>query len=98
MKISPDYRVFRAWFDKRLSTDIPIFETPDYRPINLIAQYHILEEEFQNWANETGGSGKYFEFGFNFLNLIFEILIFFFNKLSNRISFVHVLQIIPQRY
>ena len=58
MKISPDYRVFRGWFDKQLSTDIPIFETPDYRPINLIAQYHLLEEEFSSWANETGGSGE----------------------------------------
>ncbi len=58
MKISPDYKVFRAWFDKRLSSNIPIYETPDYRPINLIAQYHILEEEFAIWANKTGGSGN----------------------------------------
>jgi len=36
-----------------------ILETPDYSPINLIAQYHLLEEEFITWAKSTGGSGKF---------------------------------------
>lgn len=59
MKIAPDYKVVRFWFDKQLNSSAPdILETPDFTPINLIAQYHLLEEEFALWANKTGGSGK----------------------------------------
>lgn len=57
MRIAPDYKVVRIWFDKQPKSERPnILETPDYTPINLIAQYHLLEEEFINWANRTGGS------------------------------------------
>ncbi len=58
MKIAPDYKVVRVWFDKQfLNNSAPdILETPDYTPINLIAQYHLLEKEYIDWANKTGGS------------------------------------------
>lgn len=57
MKIAPDYKVMRVWFDQQLNESTPnILETPDYTPINLIAQYHLLEEEFKDWAHKTGGS------------------------------------------
>jgi hypothetical protein len=36
MKIAPDYKVLRVWFDKRLNDSTPnILETPDFTPINL---------------------------------------------------------------
>lgn len=58
MRIAPDYKVIRIWFDKQLNSSNPdILETPDYTPINLIAQYHLLEKEYTVWANKTGGSG-----------------------------------------
>ena len=57
MKVSPDYKVMRVWFDKQLNGSAPnILETPDFAPINLVAQYHLLEEEFAIWAQKTGGS------------------------------------------
>lgn len=57
MKIAPDYKVMRVWFDQQLNNTTPnILETPDFTPINLIAQYHLLEEEYAEWANKTGGS------------------------------------------
>lgn len=57
MKIAPDYKVMRVWFDKQMNSSTPtILETPDFTPINLIAQYHLLEEEFIEWGNRTGGS------------------------------------------
>ena len=57
LKMAPDYKVMRIWFDKQMNASAPdILETPDYTPINLIAQYHLLEAEFANWANRTGGS------------------------------------------
>ena len=57
MKVAPEYKVVRVWFDKQLNSSTPdILETPDFSPVNLIAQYHLLEDEFINWAQETGGS------------------------------------------
>ncbi|XP_033120151.1 uncharacterized protein LOC117119432 isoform X2 [Anneissia japonica] len=53
---APRYKVFRAWFDKQLHNRPDILETPDYTPVNLIAQYHMLEEQPAMWANKTGGS------------------------------------------
>jgi hypothetical protein len=36
MKIAPDYRVLRVWFDQQLNSSTPIIlETPDFTPINL---------------------------------------------------------------
>lgn len=57
MRIAPDYKVVRVFFDKQLNSSAPdILETPDFSPINLVAQYHLLEEEFSIWAKKTGGS------------------------------------------
>ncbi|XP_077985594.1 carotenoid phi-ring synthase-like [Glandiceps talaboti] len=56
LHLAPPYKVFRAWFDRQLTDSPIILETPDFTPVNLIAQYHLLEDEFKNWANETGGS------------------------------------------
>jgi hypothetical protein len=40
MKIAPDYKVLRVWFDKQMNSSSPdILETPDYTPINLIGFY-----------------------------------------------------------
>ena len=59
----PFLTVFRGWFDKQMNSSAPeILETPDFRPINLIAQYHLLEEEFITWAKSTGGSGNLLKF------------------------------------
>ena len=47
----------RVWFDKKLNASAPdILETPDFTPVNLIAQYHLLEEEYASWSQRTGGS------------------------------------------
>jgi hypothetical protein len=36
MKISPDYKILRVWFDKKLNSSVPnIIETPDFTPVNL---------------------------------------------------------------
>ncbi|XP_070573119.1 carotenoid phi-ring synthase-like [Ptychodera flava] len=56
LSIAPPYKVLRVWFDKQLKNAPSILETPEFFPINLIVQYHMLEEEFAEWANETGGS------------------------------------------
>ena len=32
-----------------------VIETPDIYPVNLVAQYHLLEDESAKWANKTGG-------------------------------------------
>jgi len=57
------YKVVRVWFDKQLlqacetAAGCPdIMETPDFTPVNLIAQYHLLESQSSAWANKTGGS------------------------------------------
>lgn len=55
MKIAPPYKVIRVWFDKQLNASAPaILETSEFEPINLIAQFHLLEDESQAWANKTG--------------------------------------------
>jgi isorenieratene synthase len=57
MKVAPYYKILRVWFDKQLNSSAPdILETPEFPPINLIGQYHLLEKEFSEWANKTGGS------------------------------------------
>ena len=33
-----------------------VLETPQHPPINLFAQFHLLEEESRAWAQRTGGS------------------------------------------
>ncbi len=58
LNVAPPYKVIRVWFDKQLedSRAKTILETPDFSPINVVAQYHQLEEQYMNWANKTGGS------------------------------------------
>lgn len=56
----------RVWFDQQLSGHngtIDILETPDFAPVNLIAQYHLLEDECAAWANKTGGALKFWDRG-----------------------------------
>ncbi|KAJ3078213.1 hypothetical protein HK102_004643 [Quaeritorhiza haematococci] len=56
MPIARPYKVIRVWFDKKLPAKYPdIIETPEHRPINLVAQFHLLEDECIKWSNETGG-------------------------------------------
>ncbi len=57
MKVAPPYKVARYWFDGRPDDSHPtIIETPQHPPINLITQFHLLEEESAEWADATGGS------------------------------------------
>ena len=63
MKIAPSYRIMRTWFDKRLNPDRPdIMETPQFRPLHLLAQFHLLEEESKIWSEKSGGSIIEFHF------------------------------------
>jgi len=63
LKIAPSYRIMRAWFDRPLRQDRPdIMETPQYRPLHLLAQFHLLEQESRVWAEKTGGSVIEFHF------------------------------------
>ena len=58
LNVAPPYKIMRVWFDKQLegANTKNILETPEFSPINLIVQYHTLEEEYMVWANKTGGS------------------------------------------
>jgi isorenieratene synthase len=63
LKIAPSYRIMRAWFDRPIRPDRPdIMETPQFRPLHLLAQFHLLEEESRVWAKKTGGSILEFHF------------------------------------
>ena len=63
LKIAPSYRIMRAWFDRPLRSERPdILETPQFRPLHLLAQFHLLEEESKTWAEKTGGSIIEFHF------------------------------------
>ncbi len=63
LKIAPSYRIMRGWFDRPINEDRPdILETPQFRPLHLIAQFHQLEEESRQWAEKTGGSIIEFHF------------------------------------
>jgi isorenieratene synthase len=57
LKVAPPYKVLRVWFDKKPNDDIPdCLETPQHRPINLLARFELLEEESRRWSEKTGGS------------------------------------------
>lgn len=57
MKIAPHYKILRVWFDKQFNTTQPtILETPEHEPVNLVVQYHLLEDEYKQWAKKTGKS------------------------------------------
>lgn len=57
LRVAPPYKVLRLWFDRPLDPSRPdVLETPQHPPINLLAQFHLLEEESRRWAERTGGS------------------------------------------
>ena len=57
LKVAPPYKVLRLWFDKQADPSrYDILETPQHKPINVIAQFHLMEEESALWAQKTGGS------------------------------------------
>lgn len=57
LKIAPPYKVLRVWFDKKPHESVPdCLETPQHRPINLLARFELLEEESKAWSEKTGGS------------------------------------------
>lgn len=63
LKIAPSYRIMRAWFDKKLNPDRPdIIETPQFRPLHLLAQFHLIEKESKVWSEKSGGSIIEFHF------------------------------------
>jgi isorenieratene synthase len=59
LAIAPHYEVLRVWLDKptrpRPAREA-VIETSQYRPINLVALFHMLEDESAEWAKRTGGS------------------------------------------
>ena len=57
LQIAPPYKVLRVWFDGLVDPEIPdILETPQHRPINLVAQYHKIEKEYIDWSRAVNGS------------------------------------------
>ncbi|WP_437599543.1 FAD-dependent oxidoreductase [Sorangium sp. So ce590] len=58
LAVAPAYHVLRGWFDKpiRRRRVEAVIETPQHRPINLIAIFSMLEEQSAAWARERGGS------------------------------------------
>jgi isorenieratene synthase len=63
LKIAPAYRILRVWFDKPTNSDRPdVIETPQFRPLHLLAQFHLLEGESKAWSEKTGGSVIEFHF------------------------------------
>ncbi|MBM4251972.1 MAG: FAD-dependent oxidoreductase [Deltaproteobacteria bacterium] len=59
MSVAPKYHILRGWFDKP-ARERPfshaVIETPQFRPITLIANYGMLEEESMSWAKSANGS------------------------------------------
>jgi isorenieratene synthase len=63
LKIAPAYRIIRVWFDRKPNPDRPdVIETPQFRPLHLLAQFHMLEGESKAWSDKTGGSVIEFHF------------------------------------
>lgn len=60
LKAAPPYHILRVWFDTPVGTSRPdvqsVIETPQSRPINLLAFMHKLEDESKRWAESTNGS------------------------------------------
>ncbi|WP_438026067.1 hydroxysqualene dehydroxylase [Sorangium sp. So ce233] len=58
LAVAPAYHVLRGWFDRpiRRRPVEAVIETPQHRPINLIAVFSMLEEQSAAWARERGGS------------------------------------------
>ncbi len=60
IQLAPHYKVMRVWFQGRLNDSRPdILETPQHRPINLIARFDLLEKEFADWCDENNGMRFY---------------------------------------
>ncbi|XYH97790.1 FAD-dependent oxidoreductase [Sorangium sp. So ce1128] len=58
LAVAPAYHVLRGWFDRpiRRRPVEAVIETPQHRPLNLIAIFSMLEEQSAAWARERGGS------------------------------------------
>lgn len=57
LKVAPHYKILRVWFDKKPNKTRPdVIECPEHPPINLIGQFHLLEQECKEWSERTGGS------------------------------------------
>jgi isorenieratene synthase len=57
LEIAPPYKVMRLWFDRQPDPSRwDVIETPQHHPINLLAQFHLMEAESAAWAERTGGS------------------------------------------
>jgi isorenieratene synthase len=59
LAVAPHYAVLRAWFDKPTAPrpqNQAVIESSQYRPINLVALFHMLESESRDWATRAGGS------------------------------------------
>lgn len=57
LDVAPPYKVVRAWLDRPTAEGRPdILETPQHTPINLVALFHLLEDESAAWAEASGGS------------------------------------------
>jgi len=56
---APPYSVLRVWFDKPTRArpaNQAVIETPQHRPINLIADYAMIEQSYAEWAKASGGA------------------------------------------
>ena len=59
LNVAPRYHVLRAWFDKPANPrpfNQAVIETPQFRPINLLANYGMIEAASMDWVKRTGGS------------------------------------------
>jgi carotenoid phi-ring synthase / carotenoid chi-ring synthase len=59
LAIAPAYSVLRVWLDKPTAPrpfSQAVIETSEYRPINLVALFHMLEKESLDWARRANGS------------------------------------------
>ena len=59
LTVAPRYHVLRVWFDKPAAPrpfNQAVIETPQFRPINLVANYGMLEEASASWVKSSGGS------------------------------------------
>ncbi|XP_071504050.1 carotenoid phi-ring synthase-like [Diadema antillarum] len=57
MPLAPHYKVITLWFDQLLDPEQPkILQTPDFSPITLAVQRHLIEKQSREWSERTGGS------------------------------------------
>lgn len=60
LKVAPSYRILRVWVDQpiasKLSREQAVIETPQHKPIALLAVFEMLEDESRKWAEENNGS------------------------------------------